>query len=85
MLQSTLGIHTNPLMAFLADEKTKDKIHRHLNDINDQISEDDIRNVKTGDYEEVKKEVLEDEENSEKKDGNNSNDINTVWNTLTDE
>ena len=28
------------------DNVTKNKIYRHLNDINDVISEDDIRNIK---------------------------------------
>ena len=28
------------------DNATKSKIYRHLNDINDVISEDDIRNIK---------------------------------------
>ena len=31
-----------------ADIITHDKIHRHLRDINDTISEEDIRNVRTG-------------------------------------
>ncbi|MEO6546605.1 MAG: hypothetical protein ABIN94_01345 [Ferruginibacter sp.] len=30
-----------------ADEKTDEKIHRHLSDINDVISEEDIENVRT--------------------------------------
>lgn len=30
-----------------SDEKTKNKIDKHLTDINDQISEDDIKNVNT--------------------------------------
>jgi hypothetical protein len=29
------------------DNKTKQKISKHLNDINDTITEDDIRNVNT--------------------------------------
>ncbi len=29
------------------DELTKQKIHRHLNDINDVITEEDIRNIDT--------------------------------------
>ena len=29
------------------DEATKQKIQRHLNDINDVITEDDIRNIDT--------------------------------------
>ncbi|MEO6489907.1 MAG: hypothetical protein ABIO04_08225 [Ferruginibacter sp.] len=28
------------------DNATKDKIYRHLNDINDTITEEDIRNIK---------------------------------------
>ncbi len=30
-----------------SDEKTKEKIHKHLSDINDTISEEDIKNVIT--------------------------------------
>lgn len=29
------------------DQLTKEKIHRHLNDINDVITEEDIRNIDT--------------------------------------
>ena len=29
------------------DQATKDKIHRHLNDISDVITEEDIRNIDT--------------------------------------
>lgn len=29
------------------DRATKEKIHRHLNDINDVITEEDIRNIDT--------------------------------------
>jgi hypothetical protein len=29
------------------DESTKNKIHRHLTDINDHITEEDIRNIDT--------------------------------------
>ena len=30
-----------------SDEATRDKIHKHLSDINDVITEDDIKNAKT--------------------------------------
>ncbi len=33
--------------AVFFDEITKNKIHRHLTDINDSISEEDIRNIDT--------------------------------------
>ena len=33
--------------AVFRDEKTNQKIHRHLSDQNDVISEDDIKNVRT--------------------------------------
>ena len=32
---------------FFTDEVTYNKIQRHLNDINDIISEEDLRNIKT--------------------------------------
>lgn len=33
-------------LRFYRDEATREKIHRHLTDINDTITEDDIRNIK---------------------------------------
>ncbi len=41
---SSTGQHHMPLFY---DESTKEKIARHLNDINDRISEEDIRNIDT--------------------------------------
>ncbi|MEO8769850.1 MAG: hypothetical protein ABI402_07190 [Ferruginibacter sp.] len=38
-------INWNTLKSY-KDEATNNKIHRHLVDINDTISEDDIRNIK---------------------------------------
>lgn len=42
---SKQGIHYRPADVF-NDRETKNKIDRHLLDINDVISEDDIRNIK---------------------------------------
>lgn len=39
-------LRSSILQAF-TDELTKQKIHRHLNDINDVITEEDIRNIDT--------------------------------------
>ncbi|MCW3091997.1 MAG: hypothetical protein JWP81_3066 [Ferruginibacter sp.] len=36
----------NPQKRF-TDEKTDEKIHKHLSDINDQISDKDIENIRT--------------------------------------
>ena len=36
-----------PLSKVFTDQATKDKIQRHLNDINDVITEEDIRNIDT--------------------------------------
>ncbi|HEX7902726.1 MAG TPA: hypothetical protein VF487_02525 [Chitinophagaceae bacterium] len=38
-------------------EKLKDKVRKHVSDINDVISDDDIRNSKTDTEEELKEEV----------------------------
>lgn len=35
------------ILTVFTDELTKQKIHRHLNDINDVITEEDIRNIDT--------------------------------------
>ncbi len=42
------SILTTDISAVYHDEATKQKIQRHLNDINDVITEDDIRNIDTG-------------------------------------
>ena len=47
MPQSNVYPTVKPFPAFFTDEMTRDKIRKHLNDINDVISEDDIRNIKT--------------------------------------
>jgi len=66
------------------DEATKIKIHKHLNDINDTISEDDIRNVRTTIFSPNvsygKKPVTG--KDRDKNDGNNTAEINTTWNIL---
>lgn len=36
-----------PVSRLFTDRATKDKIQRHLNDINDVITEEDIRNIDT--------------------------------------
>ncbi|MEO7264255.1 MAG: hypothetical protein ABIW38_05050 [Ferruginibacter sp.] len=77
MPQSNFYPSVQPFPAYLSDEITKNKIRKHLTDINDVISEDDIRNIKTdmGDNK-----ISSDKEGKE--DGNNSAEIETVWNVL---
>ncbi len=41
------SILSHASMQVFTDELTKEKIHRHLNDINDVITEEDIRNIDT--------------------------------------
>lgn len=72
------------------DEVTKRKIQRHLSDINDQITEEDIENVKTdvtpnsnnteaidGANRLYSEEVKKERRN--KSDGNNTNSVQTPW------
>jgi hypothetical protein len=77
MTHSNVYPSVQPFPVLFSDEVTKDKIRRHLTDINDVISEDDIRNIKTD---------MGDEKIStgkeEKEDGNNSAEIDTVWNVV---
>jgi hypothetical protein len=79
------------------DHVTKEKIRKHLSDINDVITEDDIRNVKTdhtiiqdleaqGEAKEKAEDLLEEqrkEEETEEGKGNSGPEIdNTSWNVL---
>lgn len=77
MPQSNFYPSVQPFPASFSDENTKNKIRKHLTDINDVISEEDIRNIKT-DMGDNKSTVVK----NEKEDGNNSSDIETVWNVL---
>ena len=83
----------NPLV--FTDKRTKDKMDLHLRDINDEITEEDIANIKTdvtpntanaveaADMEAEKSlQKKEKEERGNKDDGNNSNNIKTSWNIL---
>lgn len=77
------------------DERTRSKIDLHLRDINDEITENDIANIKTdvtmlnSDEDDtvtneasdmVNKIKIKDEKNHT--DGNNSNDVDSSWNVL---
>lgn len=77
------------------DERTRSKIDLHLRDINDEITENDIANIKTdvtmlnSDEDDtvtneasdmVNKIKIKDEKNHT--DGNNSNDVESSWNVL---
>ena len=73
----------------LADDTTKDKIDRHLHDINDTISEKDIENINTdissseipGEVE--KKERDKDEKNEQKDDKDQHKDeMPTSWDIM---
>ncbi len=77
MPQSNIYPSVQPFPASFSDEITKNKIRKHLTDINDVISEDDIRNIKTDMGDNKISSVKE-----EKEDGNNSAEIETVWNVL---
>ncbi len=82
----------NQMPFLFSDEKTKVKIRKHLTDIDDVISEEDIRNIKTDisdkDAKPENVDTIPDEPSTEakkekdKEDGNNSNDIGTVWNVI---
>ena len=77
MPQTNFYPATQPFPASFTDEITKNKIRKHLTDINDVISEDDIRNIRT-DLGDNKISSRKDD----KEDGNNSSDIETVWNVI---
>ena len=80
-----------PDKAKFSDEKTKNKIHHHLNNANDVISDDDIKNVRTDievqaepsqgfSEEELKK--AEEEEELKQKDDDDDQPIISSWNIL---
>lgn len=52
MLLNQTGLYPNinQVGEIFTDEPTRIKIRKHINDINDTISEDDIRNVRTTFY-----------------------------------
>ena len=83
----------NPLV--FTDQRTKEKMDLHLRDINDEITDEDIANIKTdvtpntaavdqaADIEaEEHLKKKEKEERGNKDDGNNSSNIKTSWNML---
>ena len=83
----------NPLV--FTDQRTKDKMDLHLRDINDEITEEDIANIKTDVTPNTaaadEAADLEAEEHLKKKekeqrgkidDGNNSSNIKTSWNII---
>lgn len=77
MPQSNVYSSLQPFPVLFSDEITKNKIRKHLTDINDVISEDDIRNIQTDmGGNKITPEV------DEKEDGNNSAEIDTVWNVI---
>jgi len=79
-----------------SDKRTKDKIDLHLRDINDEITEQDIENVKTDvtaegliEEEDVASKLEAEhmlekkiEEDKNKEDGNNSNSVQSPWNIM---
>jgi len=79
---------------FFKDKKTSNKIALHLSDINDQITENDIANVKTdvtpnSDEADIEAEIeaanilsKKLQEDKDREDGNNSNDIESSWDVL---
>jgi hypothetical protein len=84
MLQTSNQQNDEPIFS---DEATKKKIDRHLSDINDKITDEDIRNVKTDVTPNKAGSPTEtlsgnDAEGNGKEDGNNSNSIQTPWNIL---
>lgn len=77
------------------DERTRNKIDLHLRDINDEITDKDIANVKTDvtvltneedhsiENEATKElESIKKEDKNNREDGNNSNSIESPWNIL---
>jgi len=84
--------NTNKFKKFV-DEATQDKIHKHLMDINDTISEQDIKNIKTDisspepapdkDYNQASKD-LENQHpaKAEDKASDGKDDMPTSWNVL---
>ena len=45
--QKELSTSNKSLFQTLVDVSTKDKIRKHLSDVNDVITEDDIKNIRT--------------------------------------
>jgi hypothetical protein len=76
------------------DDRTKKKIDKHLSDINDKISDQDIANVKTDvtpttpdtdteaeiEVSEIVEQIKKDK--GDKETGSNSNNIQTPWNIM---
>ncbi|MEJ7627820.1 MAG: hypothetical protein WKF35_13225 [Ferruginibacter sp.] len=78
------------------DKNTRDKIDLHLRDINDEISEEDIANVKTdvtpditeseidavAEADHIVEEHIHEDEKKDNEDGNNSNTVESSWDIL---
>ncbi len=72
------------------DEVTQNKIDRHLHDINDTISEEDIKNIKTdisspevpGDNEDNSETGFLLDGKKHKKDDDNRDQLPTTWNVI---
>ena len=77
----------------LTDEKTQQRINEHISNINDKITEDDIRNIRTDMYDELlkpanteeKKDELTAEETDKEKEKKESQKINSAWNIIEEE
>ena len=82
--------HSQPGQKKISDKITEDKVHHHLSDENDIISDDDIKNIRTdlvedqiqGLSEEELKKAEEEEEQNKKDDDDNDHPIISSYNIL---
>jgi len=74
-------------------ETLEERVHRHLNDISSEITDDDIKNVRTGleirsetnpDVEQKEKNNQASENNENEAGGKNKNKQTTLWNNLSE-
>lgn len=81
----------------LTDVKMQEKINKHMSDINDKITDEDIKNIRTDMYDEllrndtdeentepVKNELTEEEKDKEQE-KDESQKANSAWNILEDQ
>ena len=77
----------------LVDSKTQEKINKHMNDIDDKITEEDLKNIRTDMYDELLrneneeiteagKNELTEEEKDKEKEKDESQKVNSAWNIL---
>jgi hypothetical protein len=81
----------------LTDVQTQEKINRHMTDIDDKITDEDIRNIRTDMYDELlrnehdsenagsekdEKDELTPEEKDKQKEKKESEKINSTWNIM---